>query len=804
LLARVVTRRYGAPGSGYVLILHLLLACSGAPPGPPVVEGPPPDVVVVTMDTTRADRIGAYGYAQAKTDTIDRLAAEGLRFDNARSPLPLTIPAHATMFTGLFPYHHHIRGNGDNVLGPEFTTLAEVLRRGGWATAASVGAFVTTRQWGFSQGFDAYFDTLPEGDEHDRNFWHSERPGDQVVDDALNWLAGVPPEQPVFLWVHLYDAHFPYVPRGEYAETFKDRPYDGELAFVDDQIGRLVDAFSGRKVLWSLLADHGESLGEHHEPTHGLFNYEGTQHVPWIISGAGIPVGVVKEAVSTADLMPTLLRMLNLPIPDGLDGRPQPGSPTVPYSEAYGLADRFRLAPHRTVVEGNLKLIATPRPELYDVATDPAEANNLADQRPDDVARMQASLAALNATPPEKGAANLDAETVSQLASLGYVSGGGDEGIDPLSLPDPKDYTTFLDGVAALEHHTAGETAEESLAKLDTVIALKPDTFELRMRRLPLLAQLGRMDEAKDFLAETSAMFPDRGRVWTTLAGLSMKEQDYTQALAYAKKGVEVDPLDPGVREALVEALFHLKRPDEALAEADAALKVDAKNYGVAALLGQHYLTAQDYANAEKYLRLAIAGPNPRRAARAQLALLAVAAGARGDAYTLLEAEVKDYPGNRTARRMLSRLYAEDERWLDQREQVAFLARAAPNDPVALRALAQCLFNLADYPAARVSLDAALAIAPEDPDVLLLHANLLAKEGKRDEGMEVFKHATVLNEARVKEIEAANAKAAAAEKAHPGKGRTAPGSGTAPKGGAKGGAKGAAPAPGAAAPAGGK
>lgn len=740
------------------------------------MKGPRPDVVVVTLDTTRADRLGAYDYPGARTETIDRLAREGIRFENAYSPLPLTIPTHATMFTGLLPFHHHIRNNGDNVLAPEFTTLAEILRAEGWATAASVAAFVTTRQWGFAQGFDAYFDTLPENT-GDKNYWHTERSADQVVDDALNWLASQPADRPVFLWLHVYDAHFPYVARGAYAESMKDRPYDAEIAFVDDQIQRLVDAFEGRNVLWSLIGDHGEGLGDHDEPTHGLYTYNATQHIPWIVSGAGIPSAVVKEPVSAADLTPTLLRLLQLPIPEGLDGKPQPGSPTTPYAESYQLSERFRLAPHRTVVEGNLKLIATPKPELYDMVADPGEKKNLAAERPQDVARLTRLLEAMNAAPPSAKQASLDADTLSQLAALGYVTGGGDEGIDPLTLPDPKDYAELLSGLGRLEGQAKQSDPESVLVELDRLIAMKPDAYELRMRKLPLLARLGRREEARLFAEETAEIFPTRARVWVTLAAMAMRDRDLEQALAYGRRAIEAEPTEAAGYESVVEALLRLQRPADALVEAEAALKVDPKNYGVAALLGQHYLSQKDFENAEKHLRLAVAGPNPRRAARAQLALLAIGAGARGDAYNLLEAEVADYPGNQLARRMLVKLLGEDLRWLDQRDHLAFLARANPEEPQALRALAQCLFNLQDYTAARTALDQALLFAPEDPDVLLLHANLLAKEGLREEGMAVLTQANAANERRIREAEAANAAGTKGELA--GKGASAQGPGAA-------------------------
>ncbi len=740
------------------MLLHLLFACSGGDTTisePQVLSGPRPDVVVVTLDTTRADRLGAYGYEQAQTDAIDRLANQGIRFDNAYSPLPLTIPAHASMFTGLLPFHHHVRGNGDNVLGAEFTTLAEILRKEGWSTAASVAAFVTTRQWGFAQGFDAYFDSMPEGDDRDRNYWHNERSGDLVVDDALNWLAGQPEDRPVFLWVHLYDAHHPFTPKGVYAESTKDRPYDGELAFVDDQVARLVTAFEGRNVLWSLIGDHGEALGEHDELSHGLFTYNATQHVPWILSGAGVRAGVVKEPVSSTDLMPTILRMLSLPVPEGLDGRPQPGGKGTPYAESYSLSDRFRLAPHRTVVDGTLKLVATPKPELYDLAADPGELQNLAGSRPADVARLTAMLDALGATPPSAKQAAMDADTLGQLAALGYVTGGGGDEIDPLTLPDAKDYPGLIAGVTALERGAEGVGPTELLARVESLLALKTDAFELRMRKLTLLARLERQEEARLFAEETAAMFPTRARVWLTLATLAMKDREIDQALLYARKAVEANPAEAAAREAVVEALFGLDRADEALAEGAAAMAADPKNYGVAAILGRHYLAKKDFTNAERYLRIAVAGPNPRRGARQQLAVLALAAGVRADAYNLLEAEVADFPGNQVARRFLSRMYAEDQRWLDQREHVAFLARANAGDPVVVRAFAQCLFNLDDYDGARAALDAALFLAPEDPDVMLLNANLLAKEGKREEGLEMLRAANAANTKRIEAQKAA-------------------------------------------------
>lgn len=742
-----------------LLLLPTLAACSGGPsstpgkPGPPPAPADLPDVVLITLDTTRADRLGAYGYAEAKTDSLDALAASGMRFVNAISPLPLTIPAHATMMTGLLPYHHGIRSNGDNLLDEKYTTLAEHLQAAGYRTAASVAAFVTTRQWGFSQGFDAYYDSMPEGEGADKNYWHTERTGEAVVDDALGWLAGQPEDKPVFLWVHLYDPHFPYIARAPYDVSMKERPYDAELAYVDDQVGRLVSAFEGRDVLWAIVGDHGEGLGEHQEITHGLFNYQATQHVPWILSGVGVTPGTTTAPVSTADLTPTILKTLGLAVPDGLDGQPQPatGAPDVPYAESYQLSDRFKIAPHRMVVDGTLKLIDTPRPELYDLAADPGEKTNLADSRPDDVLRLKKLLADKNAAPPSGSTTSMDAETQAQLASLGYTSPSMG-GIDYAALPDPKDHREFFEKLNKLER-SATLSPGDNLALLDEAIALKTDAFELRMRRVNVLARMKRFDEARDYVHALTTEFGDEPRVWATLAGMAVQQNQPEQALEYAREALKRDPNGATAREIEVQSLFQLKSPEEAVRLATKYTTENPRDYGVSALLGQYWLKKQDFKKAEQYLRVAVSGPTPRRAARSQLALLAIAAGARNDAYTLLEVEVKEFPGNTMARRLLSRLYGEDQRWLDQKSQVEAIARSFPREAEAHRALAQCHFNLADYIGARKVLDVALGLTPEDPDVLLLHANLLAKEGKKDEGYAVFQHATDLNTTRVREAE---------------------------------------------------
>ncbi|MDP6934287.1 MAG: sulfatase, partial [Myxococcota bacterium] len=286
------------------------------PPAPPVAEDEPPrPVVLVTLDTVRADRIGAWGHAEAETPNLDALAARGIRFSQAYAPVPLTIPSHSSLFTGLYPPHHGVRDNGDQRLSTEAWTLAESLNQAGYRTGASIGAFVTQAHWGFGQGFSDYRDDL--GVPSDRLSWRAERPADEVIDDALELL-----EQGVdFLWVHLFDAHAPYSPPSPFSERHQDRPYDGEIAWLDHQLGRLVASLP-QDVLLVVAGDHGEALGDEGEQQHGLLLSDATLHVPLVLVGSRLDAPqVVDEPVSLVDIAPTLWAELDMPVPSGLDGR---------------------------------------------------------------------------------------------------------------------------------------------------------------------------------------------------------------------------------------------------------------------------------------------------------------------------------------------------------------------------------------------------------------------------------------------------------------------------------------------------
>ncbi|HXZ74339.1 MAG TPA: sulfatase, partial [Streptosporangiaceae bacterium] len=303
--------------AGFVLLILGAAACRPRPT----------NLLLVSIDTLRADHLGCYGDAAAQTTRLDQLAARGTRFTRAFTVAPLTLPAHASLMTGTFPAFHGVHDNGGFHLGDEQLTLAEVLRDHGYRTGGFVGAFVLDGRWGIGQGFERYFDDFDLAKHEGQGMDAVQRRGDEVVDEALRWLAA-DRGRPFFAWVHLYDPHSPYDAPEPWRSRFPASvvgSYDAEIAWTDSQVGRLIDALAadGRleRTLVAVVADHGESLGEHQEQQHGFFLYEATLHIPLILAGPRIPARTVSDPVRIVDAMPTLLEDLGVQVPAAVQGR---------------------------------------------------------------------------------------------------------------------------------------------------------------------------------------------------------------------------------------------------------------------------------------------------------------------------------------------------------------------------------------------------------------------------------------------------------------------------------------------------
>ena len=412
-------------------------------------EAPPAatSVVIITLDTTRADRLSPYGMMNSPMPGLERLAREGVVFDQATSVAPLTLPAHASLFTGLLPTKHQVRDNADRPLAEDFVTLAEVLKGRGFQTGAFVGSIVLDRARGLAQGFDRYdgvdLDRAPPGSHAARA---RQRRGDEVMTEALRWLEGIG-EAPFLLWAHLYDPHRPYDPPPDYFARYGD-PYIGEIAFADAQIGRLLDTLDARRLtnrtIVVVAGDHGESLGEHGERDHGVFVYESVLKVPLIVRAPSIAPHRVGAVVRLTDVMPTVLDLLRMPATasDGVSlvellSNRRADLGLEAYSESL-YPRRFGWSPLHALREGRYKLIDAPRPELYDLERDPFEERNIYQERPTTSAAMMRrlrTLAAGGASAP----ASASPELAAQLSSLGYIGSPVPQLPPGTTLPDPKD-----------------------------------------------------------------------------------------------------------------------------------------------------------------------------------------------------------------------------------------------------------------------------------------------------------------------------------------------------------------------------
>ncbi|MCA1560723.1 MAG: sulfatase [Acidobacteria bacterium] len=421
---------------GLAVVCATALACAERPASPPAaIPSAARNLVIITIDTLRADRVGAFGYVAARTLAMDALAARGVRFERAYAASPITLPSHATMMTGQYPQGHGARHNGMRI-DLSVPTLADTLGAAGFSTGAFVAAFPLDRRFGLIKGFRTYSDRMPRGA---RGRLDSERPGREVVDEAIAWLATHRGGR-FFLWVHLFEPHAPYVSSGAAPRSVADR-YGDEVAEADRQAGRVVEA-AGDDTLIVLTADHGEAFGEHGEIGHSIFVYDTTLRVPLIVAGPSLTRRTVSDPVALVDLAPTALRALGLEpfdadgvdLGDVLRGAPVPARDV--YAESFAPLLDFGWSSLQTVRSAGWKYIAAPRPELYDLQKDAGESRDLAPTEGPRAAALQERV--LRFAPLQLSAKSLaDPDTAARLQALGYVSGSTRTASGPRA--DPKD-----------------------------------------------------------------------------------------------------------------------------------------------------------------------------------------------------------------------------------------------------------------------------------------------------------------------------------------------------------------------------
>jgi arylsulfatase A-like enzyme/Tfp pilus assembly protein PilF len=547
-----------------ILILTGLAAfrASAQTPAKPALN-----VVLITIDTLRADHVGSYGYKQIKTPNIDALAAEGARFERAFAVVPVTLPSHSSMLTGTYPMLSGMHDFSGNKLSPLQPTLASVLKQSGYQTGAVIGAAVLDSRFGLNQGFDFYYDNFEFSRLDEANLDEMERPGNVVADVALDWL-GKNSQKKFFFWMHLYDPHYPYHPPEPYSRDYAAQPYDGEIAFADEQVGRLVKFLKEKGIyqntLIVLCGDHGESLGEHGEKTHGFFIYNATMHVPLIIRLPGSASGrVVTDPVSLVDLMPTVLGALGVNVPSQVQGRSllpllrsnqpdrdraeQAERDRVLYGESYMPRIHFNWSELRGSENTKYHFIDAPRPELYDLATDPGELHNLFTDKKAVAEEMHAKLAGMirdySAGKELAEKTGLDPALMERLKALGYAgfSGGSDPTISSRDLPDPKDrvatYESISDAIADSQHGRYLESND----KLKSVVKTEPNSVPAHYLQGLNYYRLKMFAEAVDELQKTIQLSPDYALASFNLGMAQAHAGQIDAAIATLQRTLQLD-----------------------------------------------------------------------------------------------------------------------------------------------------------------------------------------------------------------------------------------------------------------------
>lgn len=609
-----VRRRWWIAGAGIVI---LGLVAGGAILARRALR--PPNVILITLDTTRADHLGCYGQPNAGTSNLDRLASEGALFLNCTTAVPLTLPSHASLMTGVYPFVHGIRDNGGFVLSPDRQTLAEALKSAGYATGAQIAATVLNRDYGLNRGFDVYRDmhqrSLAAGDEADE--MAVERKASDICDAAIQFIQEHR-SGPFFLWTHWFDPHDPYEAPASLAAAYSD-PYQAEIAYVDQQIGRLLAALQAeglsKRTILIVVGDHGEGREQHQEHTHGSFLYDSTLSVPLIVWAPGrVPAGGrVAAQVRTIDVAATVLNLLSLPALRDTQGQSLVSVMSAPaadpriaaYSETFHPRYTYGYSQLRSLREDGWKLIHAPRPELYHVAADPGETTNLADQEPGRVDDMRRKLQRLlaNARADARAApVAVASSATAALESLGYIGAESSEDrnsntpeLDRFTPqgPNPMDHARDIQSIGlAAERLTQGRTAEAEQVLRELVAEESPEQpapFRAYLLLGRALAKQNRHAEAVEAYRHALAQNPSDAATLTDLGNSLASLAKWDDAIAAYSAAIECKPPLSRSYLNLSMVLQRLDRQTDALSYATAAVQLDPGSAKAHANLGTVY-----------------------------------------------------------------------------------------------------------------------------------------------------------------------------------------------------------------------
>jgi arylsulfatase A-like enzyme len=547
------------------------------------------NVILISIDTCRADYLGCYGYKRKTTPNIDALANEGILFENAYTPVPLTLPAHCSMLTGTNPPYHGVHDNFDSQLGKSNITLAEILKGKGLTTGGIIGASLLNRQFGISKGFDTYNDQFDKSRQVTKEI--SERRGEEVSRYALKWL-NENKRKSFFLFLHYYDAHDPYTPPEPFASRFVDNLYAGEIAYVDYCIGEVIKKLKELKLYDSTLViitgDHGQMLGEHGEQGHGYFIYQGALKVPLIFKMAGKEKpGRVTEAASLIDIVPTVCGLFKADVPKQVKGRnlldgslqkDPKGQERYLYCETL-FPTKYKANSLLGIVGGNFKYIQTTRPELYDIAKDPEEKINLIEIEGQRGRILQDHLKQIldeQLRKSNESELQMSEETRRAIESLGYVGGKVSKDFEfDQSKDDPKDLLDFHNNYDKANELFFNRKNTEAKRIYQNLIKQRPQIAELYIAMSDISMQVGDYKTAEGYLRDAVKLDPSRYNFQNDLGVALANQKKFDDAAECFKKSLEINPNQAQAHNNLGMILVTRQKLDEGIAELEKAIEID-------------------------------------------------------------------------------------------------------------------------------------------------------------------------------------------------------------------------------------
>jgi arylsulfatase A-like enzyme/Tfp pilus assembly protein PilF len=698
------------------------------------------NVILITLDTTRADRLGCYGFRDIRTPVIDRMAEHGLRFERCFAQTPLTLPSHTTILSGTFPPFHGVRDNGGFIVPPELETLAEQFKARGYGTAAFVAAYVLDSRWGLNQGFDFYFDNFDLSRFERVSLGSIQRPANEVLDQALAWLAAHK-DRKFFTWIHLYDPHAPYEPPPPYDQEYSGRPYLGEIAFADSQLGRLWEFLEANGLLGStflaLAGDHGESLGQHEEITHGFFVYQEAIHVPLIIVTPFKRLQGLTSAqpVTLADIMPTLLDMTGLPVPAEVQGRslvpgffrPEAEKEGLVYSETYYPRYHFGWSELRAVQDRRYKLILAPELELYDLDQDPQEKQNLAAGRPalvqDMRKRAETLIERYGRNAHELDYLKIDEETRERLAALGYVGAFTDPNkLKGKKLANPRDKIGVFNQLTSAREMGMSGDPQKGAEIIKGIIASDPDITEAYFSLGNIYFRMRKFREAITYFQQALDRKPDDSFSVINIANsyLALRQSGEAEKflLAYLKKGLE----DSQLFFVLGGVFLNQKKYERAVSAYQECLLKNPESASAHNALAAVYYLLDDLDKAESHIQEALR-LNPELASiHFNLAQIQEKRNLLSEAEASYKKELELTPSHFKACFNLARLYRQAGDETREEEYLNKGLAVAPEFPLNYLYLARLRLNRnQDYRGAVELVRKAIDLRPDRSDLALAY-----------------------------------------------------------------------------------